>query len=294
MSIKSGHCAQDIHRHISKFPTFGDVPDSCVGSSFVTHYWNHFYSGTSYSLESSLSQCQLAMSSLIVRALTRRRTIVSPLFLASRPSFPAVSPNTRASSSFFFSTSSSLGASRHGRAKKRLLEEPEHSPTPAGPSFVSKPKSPQTQQAEGRIPWPVSNRNAFFASLGGDDESETQRASKAGVAKQTPRQALDAIVADLRELKESGNPYMTIELRDQGKEMVMRLTNKPEVSFFRVIVLGEDELGFECPSSPGFLRKYKRNEFGEWNSEGDGHNLHGLFVRDMLPHIQGMPRFASK
>jgi hypothetical protein len=175
-----------------------------------------------------------------------------------------------------------------GAIQKALLGTSSSAAPPSLVNIKFGAKRPGIEATPERKPWPVSTRNNFFA-LQGEGEATT----KATLASnQTSKDALTALIADLNDLKLQ-NPGMTIEEKDT-KEMILRLTNRSDVSPFRVILQGEDELGFESSSSPGMVRTYKRNEFGEWNCTRDGHNLHGLLVRDLLPYIKGMPRFALK
>ena len=175
-------------------------------------------------------------------------------------------------------------------------------PPPSASTFPNlKPKNKTNPSSGGAIStvdrpaWPVSNRNAFFFAALNEENEGTNNKSRGEALSSllTPKEEFDVLINDLNELKES-NPGVSLEVNNT--ELVVRLTNKPEVALFRVVIINdkEDTLGFESPSSPGIIRSYKRNEFGEWNCVKDGHNLHGLFVRDLLPHISGMPRFASR
>lgn len=151
-----------------------------------------------------------------------------------------------------------------------------------GPGLEGKPAQ--------RTTWPTtSSRNQFFA--GQPDSSNTHNSSSVS-KKQTAQEAKTELLKDLKQLH-SQNPGLNIDEKSET-EFVLKFTNRPDVCLFRVVVNGEDELGFESSSSPGIVRSYTRDEFGQWNSTSDGHNLHGLFLRDLLPYIKGLPKFASQ
>ena len=108
---------------------------------------------------------------------------------------------------------------------------------------------------------------------------------------QSASQAFDKLFQDMIELKKDNNPYLQVVKKDY--ELTIRISSKPEFPPFRVILYSdENKLGFDAPSAPGRLRMYKGAEGNQWHCIEDGHDLHGLLLRDLIPHVVGLPRFS--
>jgi len=138
-----------------------------------------------------------------------------------------------------------------------------------------------------RTPWPKAQRSSLF-------ESESSSVRDSGLQnKESAKEAFQKLIKDLEELK-GLNPSMSLQANNSDMSAMVKFLNRPDISHFKVVVQDDSHLGFECPSTPGVLRTYGKDEFGSWNCVSDGHNLHGLFLRDLIPLISGLPRWALK
>lgn len=128
-------------------------------------------------------------------------------------------------------------------------------------------------------------RNDFFQELVTEPKTNEEKKRI-----ENAKEAFERIFTDLKQLQKN-NPAMVLN-RENG-QFVMSFKSRPEVPQFRVLLSEDDSIGFEAPSSPGNLRYYKVDkDSGMWNCVKDGHNLHGLFLRDMIPLAIGLPRWS--
>jgi hypothetical protein len=119
---------------------------------------------------------------------------------------------------------------------------------------------------------------------------------------QTAKEAIMELHSDMKELRNI-NPTLSINLDSIG-QLEFYFTDRKEATF-KVMPNKEGKLNFECPSAEGNSRSYAFDPTrAQWISEKDvdeetgkpvdGHSLHGILLRDLIPYVNGLPKFAFK
>lgn len=142
----------------------------------------------------------------------------------------------------------------------------------------------------GAEPKRQSARSQLLAKMAAAEAQQPEPLSL--VQPPSPQQALEEIYQEFR-LLQATNPFLSVSRTNPG-DLNMAFTNRPEIGFKFV---AREDLGvqFECPSSEGDFRIYRFDpSMKAWVSEKDGHDMHGLLIRDLLPFLTGLPSFAFK